>query len=459
MDDTGRIRRPLTATTRRLVFPDGDADLAVELLPMTEVDRAHLVMLADQGLVERERAGAVLGEINRLRTTGFAPLRGRPARRGVYLLYEDWLIHRLGPDTGGVLPLARSRNDLNATVLRLRLREPWHRLLSEGGRLQAVLLRGARRHDCTVMPAYTHGQAALPTTYGHWLGGAALALERELEALEAAGADLGTCPLGAGAGAGTALPIDPACTASLLGFEQPVTHALDAVASRDAVLRLLAASAVLGVLCSRLAADLLAWTTAEFGFFDLPDELVGSSSMMPQKRNPFLLEHVQGRSAAALGAFVAAAGAMRGAPFANSVAVGTEGCRPVLDALHQTADAVTLLRLVIAGARPRPGVMLERARAGHTSATALADRLVVEAGLAYRQAHHRVGEMVADAEATGRDLVSVAAGRLDVPLDHLDPVDVARAARHGGGPGDPAPAALAAAARRWAERFTARRIR
>jgi len=424
MDDTGRIRRPLSPTARRIVFGE-PAPGPSELMLTTHVDRAHLVMLVERGLVDRAAAAALLGEIELLRRNDFAPLHGVEARRGRYLLYEDWLVERLGERTAGILRTGRSRNDLNATVLRLRLRAPVERLLTETLRLQAVLLGRSRRHAAVVMPGYTHYQPAVPTTYGHHLGGVASALDRDLEALRAAAAGLDESPLGGGTGHGSALPIDPARTAALLGFLRPVAHALDAVASRDIVLRLLAAAAVLGVTASRLAADLLLWTTAEFAFLELPDELVGSSSAMPQKRNPFLLEHVKGRSARAAGAFVAAATAMHAAPFANSVAVGTEGCAGVVEALDATADSVTLLRLVVAGARPRPGTMLARAIAGQTTATAMAERLVAEDGLSFREAHHSIGRLLTEAAGTGR------------APDGPDPVDVARAARFGGGPGGP----------------------
>jgi len=422
MDDTGRIRRPLSPTARRIVFGE-PAPGPSELMLTSHVDRAHLVMLVERGLVDRTAAAALLAEIELLRRNDFAPLRQMEARRGRYMLYEDWLVERLGERTAGILRTGRSRNDLNATVLRLRLRPPVGRLLTETLRLQAVLLGRSRRFAGVVMPGYTHYQPAVPTTYGHHLGGVASALDRDLEALRAAATGLDESPLGGGTGHGSALPIDPARTAALLGFERPVAHALDAVASRDIVLRLLAAAAVLGVTASRLAADLLLWTTAEFAFLELPDELVGSSSAMPQKRNPFLLEHVKGRSARAAGAFVAATTAMHAAPFANSVAVGTEGCAGVVEALDATADSVTLLRLVVAGARPRPGTMLARAIAGQTTATAMAERLVAEEDLSFREAHHAVGRMLTEAVGTGRT------------PEGLDPVDVAHAARYGGGPG------------------------
>ena len=424
-DDTGRIRRPLSPTARRVAFPAPDryppgTGLGDELGAISEVDRAHLVMLAERGLVPREAAVATLAEIMRLRSVDFAPLRNREARRGLYLLYEDWLVSRLGERTAGASRLGRSRNDLNATVFLLRLRIPYQRLMAELCRVQAVLLRGARRHRDLVMPAYTHYQPAFPTTFGHYLAGLALALDRDLVPLAAAAEALECCPLGAGAGGGTGVPIDPGRTAALLGFSAPVGHSLDAVASREPALRLLAALAVTGVTLSRVATDLLTWTTAEFGFLWLPDELVGSSSALPQKRNPFLLEHVKGKSAAPLGLLVAAAGAVHATPFANSVAVGGEGAPHVLPALEAVADAAALLALVLAGVRPRPEVMADRARRGHTTAAALAEQSVAAGDLSFREAHHLIGRMLTD-DNDG----------LELP----NPVDVVAAAVHGGGPG------------------------
>lgn len=461
MENTGRILRGLTPTARRIIFgATADAGIDDELEHISQVDRAHLVMLAERGIVEAVYACALLRAIDELRAGAFAPLRGRPAPRGLYLLYEHHLIERLGPRVGGILQTARSRNDLNATVVRLRLREPSMRLLREALRLQAVLLRRAARFAGVVMPVYTHYQAAVPVTYGHYLAGIAEALGRDIAGLLAACADLGRCPLGAGAAGGTSLPIDPARTAALLGFERPAVHSIDAVASRDVILRLLASMAILGVTLSRLAADLLLWTTAEFAFLVLPDDLVGSSSMMPQKRNPFLLEHVQGRSAGALGAFVSAATATHGKPFTNSISVGTEAVAPVWGALRGIAEAVTLARLVVAGAEPQPAAMLRRAADGYVTATELANRLAVEGGMAFRSAHHTVGSIVREAiEQGGTPLQDAAAGwlaqtGLPLSIDGLDPDSVARASAYGGGPATAAlDACLGQARAGWSERM------
>ena len=402
MENTGRIRQAVSHTARRILFAGTTlTGVESELRHISHVDRAHLVMLAERGIIGRERAARLLERIGVLEADGFAPLQAANAPRGIYLAYEDFLIAELGAETGGVLHTARSRNDLNATILRLRLRAPYMALLREALRLQAVLVRRARRYADVVMPVYTHYQAAVPITYGHYLAGIACALSRDIEGLFAGAQGIDDCPLGAGAVGGTSFPIEPGRTAELLGFSRSVPHSIDAVAARDLVLRLLSGAAILGVTLSRLAADLLLWTTAEFNFLTLPDSLVGSSSMMPQKRNPYLLEHVQGRSAAALGAFVSATTAMHAKPYTNSISVGTEAVGYGWDALQSVNEALILARLVVAGACPQPFAMNGRAEAGYTTATELANRLVADGGMAFRSAHHLVGRAVNEAVRLG----------------------------------------------------------
>jgi argininosuccinate lyase len=427
MINTGRIQQALTPTARKILFGEtADSSVDTELRYATQVDCAHLLMLAECSIVDHARVARLLQEIEKLRLSDFLPLYGLSASRGLFLLYEDYLIEKLGATTGGILQTARSRNDLNATVLRLRLRWPYMRLLDEVLRAQAVLLRRAQKFADVVMPAYTHYQAAVPVTYGHYLAGVAQAVGRDIEELFCAGTGLQVCPLGAGAVGGTSLPIDAARTAVLLGFESPAANSIDAVASRDLILRLLAAQAILGVTLSRLAGDLLLWSTAEFGFLAFPDQLVGSSSMMPQKRNPFLLEHVQGRSTAALGAFIAAASAMHAKPFTNSIAVGTEAVSHIWKAFESITEATVLTRLVLAGAKPDREAMLRRARDGYTNATELANRLMLQSGVSFRTAHMRVGSIIRQAiESDGEPL----------SLEGLDPGAIARTAIYGGGPG------------------------
>ena len=442
MENTGRISYQVSPSARRILFGETNgASVAGELGYIAQVDRAHLIMLRECKIINEEAACRLLTEIGALEACGFAPLEDVETPRGLYLAYENFLMKRLGHETGGVLHTARSRNDLNATTLRLRLRGPYLHLLREALRLQAILIRRAERYGHIVMPAYTHYQAAVPISYGHYLAGVACALERDIKGVMAAGNGLNDCPLGAGAVGGTSLPINPKLTATLLGFERPVSHSIDAVASRDLILRILAGVTVLGVTLSRLAADLLLWTTAEFGFLSLPDQLVGSSSMMPQKRNPFLLEHVQGRSAMALGAFVSSATAMHAKPFTNSISVGTEAVSPVWNALQSITEALILARLVVSGAQPQPAAMLKRATDGYTSATEFANRLVNETGMPFRGAHHTVGSLINEAIRHDQEPLEDTVARWlveenkSVSLVNLDPAAVAHVSTYGGGPG------------------------
>jgi argininosuccinate lyase len=440
MQNTGRLKKTLHVAARRLLFDTTiQQQIETDLPYILMVDRAHLVMLVEQRIVDRDRASQVLKAIAELEDSSFSPLRGITAPRGLFLLYEDYLIDKLGAMNGGILQIARSRNDLNATVMKLRLRAAYSELLGEALRLQLSLLVKARRYASLTMPIYTHGQPGMPGTYGHYLLGIAQAISRDMDSIEHAVLDLGVCPLGAGSAGGTTLPIDVELSAQLLGFDYGPSHSLDAVASRDIVLRLLATSAIFGVTLSRLASDLFQWVTTEFGFLVLPDRLVGSSSAMPQKRNPFLLEHVKGRSASTMGAFTTAAMAMHTAPFSNSVAVGTESVRLLWDALHDITIAALLLRLMIAEAVPDETAMLARATKGLVTATELANSVAAENNFDYRTAHRLVGEAISAASEHNGSLEDVIrnlnARQLFSAKTALDPTSVALRTEYGGGPG------------------------
>ncbi|MGI5216157.1 lyase family protein [Plantactinospora sp. CA-290183] len=479
--DTGRLRTGLNAEAHRIVYdqylpPVDGAEhcggLIEELGFISEVDRAHLVMLVERGIVDAAPVAALLRAIDALRADGFAPVQARPMPRGVYLAYESHLVAELGDDVGGVLHTGRSRNDLNATTARLRARRHAGSLLEAVRHLATVLLDRAAAYRTVTMPAYTHGQPAVPITYGHYLTGVASAVVRGLRDLLDAARELDVNPLGAGAVGGTSVPVDPVRTGELLGFATAARNSVDAVASRDFGLRLLSAAGVLGVVAARVARDLTFWTVEENPLLRLADDLVGSSSMMPQKRNPFLLEHIQGRATASLGAFTAAASAMVTAPYTNAIAVTGDALRHVWPGMRATVDVVVLLRLVVAGAEPDAHRMLRRAVDGYTSATYLAERLVAT-GVPFRTAHHLVGRAVADALEAGAPLAAAAAAPEiaaaapdDGDANWLSPTAVAAACAYGAGPGgdsteraigelhgelDALSAELTGRTRRWAE--------
>ncbi|MDQ1742853.1 MAG: argininosuccinate lyase [Pseudonocardiales bacterium] len=436
---TGRLVAEISPRTQRVVYGDpSPRERSAELSLMALVDKAHLTMLAATGLISPAAAAGLLGCIAKLSEQGFRPLSDRPAPRGLYLMYEGYLIEALGPDIGGVLHTGRSRNDLKACITALRLRAWVLDFGEQANRLTAVLLSRARAYRSVVMPVYTHYQAAMPVSYGYYLLGLATAVERDLDALVSAADGLQRCPLGAGAVAGTDLAIDQDLTAGLLGFTAGSPHALDAVASRDVALRVLGAVSSLTITLSRLASDLQLWSTAEFGFLEFPDRLVGGSSAMPQKRNAFLLEHLKAKSGQAIGAWTAAAGMMTGTPFSNSIEVGTEAMASVWQGLDAGAQAVLLAQLLVGGARPVPDRMAERAESGFTAATAIANRLVQQ-GMPFRGAHRLVGDAVRRAVAAGSTKLAEFGppGWLDgIGLTGLDLGELVEAQRHGGGPGN-----------------------
>ncbi|MET9255198.1 argininosuccinate lyase [Streptomyces sp. NPDC003717] len=432
---SGRLTTTVGRRTQRLVYgrPTPE-EIGRELALTSTVDRAHLVMLTECGLVGPEDAAALLARIERLRAEEFAPLHHAPTPRGLYLAYENHLIAHLGAEVGGRLHTGRSRNDLKATVQAMDLRTTLAGLGGELVRLQAVLLARARAHRDVLMPVHTHYQAALPITYGYYLAGIALALGRDITALDDAARGLDRCPMGAAAAAGSELPIDPARVAGLLGFAGPARHALDAVASRDTALRALAAAAGAALTVSRLGTDLQLWSTTEFGFVTFPDRLVGGSSAMPQKRNAFLLEHVKARAATAIGAWTTAASMTRSTPFTNSIEVGTEAIGATGPGLRAVADTVQLAQSLVLGACPVPERMLRRAQEGFVGATALANLLVGE-GVPFRTAHRDVGDAVRRAVERGDTRLT----RADLPPELADTelsLTSLAMRQKAGGPGD-----------------------
>ncbi|WP_010915973.1 lyase family protein [Mesorhizobium japonicum] len=399
------------------------------------IDEAHLVMLADQGLVSQAAAADLLKHILDLQDEGFQSLEGRDAPRGVYLAYEAELAARAGPEKAGWLHLARSRNDLNATISLLVLREAACSISQQIGIAQGALLQRVEEASSLVAPLYSQYQIALPGSPGHYLLGVFFALGRERQRLHSLLEDIRNCPMGAGAGGGTSMPIDPLKTASLLGFEEPSFNSLDAVASRDHHLHGLSIFASISTLLSRVAQDLQVWTTREFALIDVPRNLAGGSSMLPQKKNPFLLEHIKGSASTVIGAYVSAATATCKAPFSNSIEVSNYGCSPLRLSEEALQRALILTSLIVKGMSFNVRSMRDHLEDG-SSMTAIAAERMASRGIPFREAHTQIGEIAQrlsqDDCATQRrsELASQLAGVFPVSLE-----ECRDALQFGGGPG------------------------
>ena len=403
--NTGRLSQSLHADALAVINRSlTHAAIVDELKLISMIDEAHLLMLVQQNIISTGIGAQILMEIRKLKNSHYVAFKDKAAPRGTYLLYENTLIAKLGINKGGVIHTGRSRNDMNATMFKLQTRELFQRVYQLLWKLRLTLLNQAERYGDLAMPIYSQFQPALPATYSFYLLAIANGLSRDQQAFKQLYSQLAESPLGAGAGSGTSFPISQETTAALLGFSHVSPNALDAVASRDLALRLLSTLSILGTTLSRIAQDYQLWTTQEFSFFHLTDELVGSSSMMPQKKNPFLLEKIKGKAISPMGVLVSAMAAMQKTLYCNSVEVGTEALNDFSKAFTSVADSMTLLELIIANAQPDEN-NLQRSNTNGITMAICASEILVKTGLSFREAHHQVGQAITDAIAHQKDPV------------------------------------------------------
>jgi argininosuccinate lyase len=368
---------------------------------LSDINQAHLLMLQRAGLLDTGTAASIAVAMIAMEEAGPSAVELDPAREDAYFNYEAHLMRIAGAEIGGRLHMARSRNDILATQDRLRARDLIFSLTDALCTLQSTLLERARTYSDTVMPGYTHLQPAQPITYGFYLSAVAEAVGRDIQRIAQVQARIDACPLGAGALAGTAFPIQREESARLLGFAGIVPNALDAVASRDFALELLSAMAIGAVTWSRVAQDYYVWCTHEFGLIDFPDSVAGTSSIMPQKKNPVVLEHLKGKAGHMVGLLMAAMTTIKGVNFTHTGDGNREGVRNLWEAGDECQRILKLLELVVRTARPLEETMLRRVSEDFSSATDLADALVREANISFREAHHVVGAVVRNAMDAG----------------------------------------------------------
>ena len=357
------------------------------------VDMAHLLMLRRQKLIGAEHARAIMELLAGFERDGLPEEVFDDRFEDVHAGIEAYLIDRLGEETGGRIHTGRSRNDEVASCIRIRAREEVLRVMASVNRLREVLLTLAGEHTGTVMPGFTHLQHAQPTTLAHHLLAYEEAFSRDFDRLIMAFARVNESPLGAAAFASTGFPLDREYTRELLGFDRLVENSMDAVATRDFLLEVLAASAILSATASRLSADLILWASPLAGFITLADEFCSSSSIMPQKKNPDTLEILRAKSGTAAGAFAAALTIVRGLPMSYNRDL-QEATPHLWQGLSAAGDGIPLLAEALATARFHPDRMAEEAGKGFSTATGLADLLVQELGLPFRTAHTIVGKAV-----------------------------------------------------------------
>ncbi len=392
-------------------FATGPADIMEEINASIDFDRklaaqdiagslAHVAMLAAQGVVAKADADAIAAGLNQVKgeieAGTFAFSR---ALEDIHMNVENRLAELIGP-AAGRLHTARSRNDQIAVDFKLWVRDTIDALDGQIAELQRALATRALECADMVMPGFTHLQSAQPVTFGHHLLAYVEMLSRDRGRFADARKRLNECPLGAAALAGTSFPIDRFMTAKALGFDRPTANSLDSVADRDFALETLAAAAIAATHLSRLAEEIVLWTTPQFGFVKLSDAFSTGSSIMPQKRNPDAAELVRGKTGRVVGALIGLLTVMKGLPlaYAKDMQEDKEG---MFDALPTLSLTLAAMAGMIRDLTPDAKKMKAAAGAGYATATDLADWLVRELKMPFREAHHVTGGIVALASTRG----------------------------------------------------------
>lgn len=377
--------------------------------------RAHCNMLITQDIIPKDDGHKILKGLAQIEDEiAKGEFVFTPALEDIHMHVEARLTEIVG-EAGGRLHTARSRNDQVATDFRLWVRDAVDDTREALKGLQEALLIRAEEHAATVMPGLTHLQSAQPVTLGHHFMAYFEMFERDRSRLADCRKRLNHSPLGAGALAGTSIPIDRNATAKALGFEVPSRNSMDAVADRDFAVEFLASLSLCAVHLSRLAEEIVIWSTPQFGFIALPDTLATGSSMMPQKKNPDAAELVRGKVGRIVGAVNALLILMKGLPMTYSKDM-QEDKEPTFDAVDSISLCIAAVTAMIAEMLVNVDVMEEAAGQGYATATDLADWLVKELALPFRQAHQVTAQIVRLAESGNMMLE-------DMPLGDMQKIE------------------------------------
>jgi argininosuccinate lyase len=407
-------------------FTSGPAEIMQRINASIDVDRrlwrqdiagsrAHAAMLVRQGVLRQADGEAIRVGLDQIeKEIADGRFAFKTELEDIHTNIESRLRELIGAPAGR-LHTARSRNDQVAVDFRLWLREAIDGLDAQLVDLTEAFLDRAEEHAATIMPGFTHLQVAQPVTFGHHLLAYVEMLARDRGRLADCRGRLNESPLGAGALAGTSFPIDPAATAAALGFTRPMANSMDAVSARDFAIEFLAAGAILATHLSRFAEELVLWTSEGFRFVALGDAFTTGSSIMPQKRNPDAAELVRGKAGQAIGALVQLLVVLKGLPLTYG-----KDMQEDKETVFLTVDNLSLSLAAMSGMvrdlKADTGAMRQACDRGFITATDLADGLVRDLGLAFREAHHITGTLVRLAEQKG-------CGLAELPLAEMQRIE------------------------------------
>ncbi|MEO0828956.1 MAG: argininosuccinate lyase [Pseudomonadota bacterium] len=420
-----------------------------------EGSRAHAAMLADAGIITDKDAAAIReGLLTVLSEIETGQLELKPELEDIHMNVEARLTELIG-EPAGRLHTARSRNDQVALDFRLWVRDQCDAAIDGLTALCRALLGQAEGREDWVMPGFTHLQSAQPVTWGHHMLAYVEMFVRDRTRFEDARARMNECPLGAAALAGTSFPIDRQTTAEALGFVRPMANSLDAVADRDFALEFLSAASICATHLSRLAEELVIWSSAQFGFVRMSDKFSTGSSIMPQKKNPDAAELVRAKVGRINGSLVGLLTVMKGLPLTYSKDM-QEDKEQVFDGADTLMLVLAAMTGMVADMAPQRDALAGAAGSGHATATDLADWLVRTLGLPFRQAHHVTGTLVGMAEAGNCELSDLSLEQMqgvhpDITGDVFGVLGVDNSVRSRTSFGGTAPDNVRAQVARWKE--------
>jgi argininosuccinate lyase len=357
------------------------------LKSVIKINQAHAAMMMEQKIIEWSDGAKLLQALSELKSK----MKLKPSLEDVHMAVEEEVIKKVGPEIGGNLHIAKSRNDQVSTAIRMELRQNLVDLMASVIRLQEALIKLAGKHVRTVVPGYTHLQPAQPVTFAHYLLSYVDMLERNLHRLEENYQRIDPCPMGAGALATSSFPINRDRVAELLGFSEVLENSIDAVSSRDFALETIAVLTIIAVGVSRLVEDLIVWSSPDFGIVELPDRFSSTSSIMPQKKNPDVLEVIRARVSHVLGNFVTSAATLKALP--SSYNLDLQEITPRLwESLENVTSSLDMLSKLVANLKVSKNAF-NKPFLSFSASTELANMLVRKYKVPFRTAHKIVGSL------------------------------------------------------------------
>lgn len=357
------------------------------LSAVVAINKAHVVMLTEQKIISKTNGAKLLSALEK---NSNIPLDS--SMEDVHMAVEEAVTQDAGVEAGGNLHIAKSRNDQVATAIRMQLRNELISIMRSMAHVQDHLAEVAEEHQNTVILEYTHLQPAQPVTFAHYLLSYFDALYRDLQRIQDTYARVNLCPLGAGALATTSFPIDRDRTAELLGFNGLVENSIDAISSRDFIVETVSALSLTALTLSRFAEDLIIWSSPDFGIVELPDEFTSTSSIMPQKKNPEVLEIIRARASYVLGNFVTCAATIKSLP--STYNLDFQEITPKLwDSIDVVRSSLDMIHKLLPKLKITDDVSA-KASSNFVAATELANLLVRKYNVPFRMAHKIVGALV-----------------------------------------------------------------